>query len=37
MGVDTSQVRFVYASDYVSDSAYWELVLRTAKSMSVAR
>ena len=37
MGVDKSKVRFVYASDYVSDSAYWELVLRTAKSMSVAR
>ncbi|UCF12031.1 MAG: tyrosine--tRNA ligase [Thermoplasmatales archaeon] len=37
MGVDKDKVKFVYASDYVSDSKYWELVLRTAKSMSVAR
>ena len=37
MGVDKDMVRFVYASDYVSDPRYWELVLRTAKSMSVAR
>ncbi|MBN1280462.1 MAG: tyrosine--tRNA ligase [Candidatus Thermoplasmatota archaeon] len=37
MGVDTSKVRFVYASDYVNDSKYWELVLQTAKATSVAR
>ena len=37
MGVDKDKVRFVYASDYVNDPGYWELVLRTAKSMSVAR
>lgn len=37
MGVDKTKVRFVYVSDYVNDSGYWELVLRTAKSMSVAR
>ncbi|MCK4332365.1 MAG: tyrosine--tRNA ligase, partial [Thermoplasmatales archaeon] len=37
MGVDKDRVKFVYASDYVSDPAYWEIVLRTAKSMSVAR
>lgn len=37
MGVDKNRVKFVYASDYVSDPAYWEIVLRTAKSMSVAR
>jgi tyrosyl-tRNA synthetase len=37
MGVDKNKVRFVYASDYVGDPDYWELVLRTAKSMSVAR
>ncbi len=37
MGVDTSKVRFVYASDYVNDAKYWELVLRTAKAVSVAR
>ncbi|UCD13968.1 MAG: tyrosine--tRNA ligase [Thermoplasmatales archaeon] len=37
MGVDKDKVKFVYASDYVSDPRYWEIVLRTAKSMSVAR
>ena len=37
MGVDKDKVRFVYASDYVSDSKYWEIVLRTAKATSVAR
>lgn len=37
MGVDTSKVRFVYASDYVNDAKYWELVLRTSKATSVAR
>ncbi len=37
LGVDKDRVKFVYASDYVSNSKYWELVLRTAKSMSVAR
>jgi len=37
MGVDISKVRFVYASDYVNDAKYWELVLRTAKAASVAR
>jgi tyrosyl-tRNA synthetase len=37
MGVDTSKVRFVYASDYVNDAKYWELVLKTSKATSVAR
>lgn len=37
MGVDTDALSFVYASEYVGDSAYWELVLRTAKASSVAR
>ena len=37
LGVDTSKVRFVYASDYVNDAKYWELVLKTAKASSVAR
>ncbi len=37
MGVRKDSVRFIYASDYVSDSNYWELVLRTSKSTSVAR
>ena len=37
LGVDKTKVRFVYASDFVGDPRYWEIVLRTAKSMSVAR
>ncbi|MCX6665586.1 MAG: tyrosine--tRNA ligase [Euryarchaeota archaeon] len=37
MGVDTNKVTFVYASDYVNDPKYWELVLKTAKATSVAR
>ena len=37
MGVNKDQVKFVYASDYVGDSKYWELVLRTSKATSVAR
>ncbi len=35
MGV--TNVRFIYASDYISDPSYWELVLKTSKSTSVAR
>jgi len=37
MGIDKNQVKFVYASDYVGDPKYWELVLRTSKVTSVAR
>jgi len=37
MGVDKSKINFVYASDYVGDPKYWELVLRVSKSTSVAR
>ena len=37
MGVDKKKVKFVYASDYVSDPNYWELVLRISKTTSVAR
>jgi len=37
MGVEKEKVRFVYASDYVGDPKYWELVLKTAKATSVAR
>ena len=37
MGVDKNKVEFIYASDYIGDSRYWELVLRTAKATSVAR
>lgn len=37
MGLDTSEIKFVYASDYVSDPKYWELVLRVSKATSVKR
>ena len=37
MGVDISKIDFVYASDYVGDPKYWELVLKTSKAVSVAR
>ena len=37
MGVDTSKLKFVYASDYVGDPNYWELVLRVSKATSVKR
>lgn len=37
MGVSKHKVNFVYASDYVGDANYWELVLRVAKASSVAR
>jgi len=37
MGVKKDCVNFVYASDYISDPKYWEIVLRTSKSTSVAR
>ncbi|MEF8879727.1 MAG: tyrosine--tRNA ligase [Candidatus Thermoplasmatota archaeon] len=37
MGVDTDKLSFVYASDYVDDSDYWELVLRVSKETTLAR
>lgn len=37
MGVPKDKIRFIYASEYVGDPDYWELVLRTSKSTSVAR
>jgi tyrosyl-tRNA synthetase len=37
MGIPKDKVDFIYASDYVGDPKYWELVLRTSKSTSVAR
>jgi tyrosyl-tRNA synthetase len=37
MGIDKEKVNFVYASDYVGDPDYWELVLRTSKATSIAR
>ena len=37
MGIEKEKVKFVYASDYVGDPKYWELVLRTSKATSIAR
>jgi len=37
MGVDKEKVKFVYASDYVGDSKYWETVLKVSKATSVKR
>ncbi len=37
LGVDTQKIHFMYASEYVRDPKYWELVLKTAKATSVAR
>ncbi len=37
MGVDPDKLTFIYASDYVGDPKYWELVLRVSKATSVAR
>ena len=37
MGVDKNRIKFVYASDYISDPDYWELVIKTAKNTSLAR
>jgi tyrosyl-tRNA synthetase len=37
MGVPRDNVSFVYASDYVDDPKYWEMVLRTSKATSVKR
>lgn len=37
MGVNKDKVKFIYASDYIGDPNYWELVLRTSKATSVAR
>ena len=37
MGVSKDKVKFIYASDYIGDPNYWELVLRTSKATSVKR
>ena len=37
MGIKRNEVKFIYASDYVNDSRYWELVLKIAKANSIAR
>ncbi|MCK5560404.1 MAG: tyrosine--tRNA ligase [Thermoplasmata archaeon] len=37
LGVDISKIKFVYASELVDNSSYWEKVLRIAKNSSLAR
>ncbi len=37
LGIDTGKLSFVYASEYVGDPEYWELVLRVSKATSVKR
>ena len=37
MGIDVSALSFTYASEYVGDPEYWELVLRTSKATSIKR
>src|SRR4030042_6738440 len=37
MGIDKNKIKFVYASDYIGDPKYWELVLKVSKATSVAR
>lgn len=37
MGVPRDKVKFVYASDYVDDPKYWELVIRVSKASTIAR
>src|SRR4030042_7170164 len=37
MGIERDKLTFVYASEYVGDPKYWELVLRVSKATSVAR
>jgi tyrosyl-tRNA synthetase len=36
-GLDTDKIEFIWASDLVKDPAYWELVLKIARSNTVAR
>ena len=37
MGVDPERTTYLYASDYVNDPAYWELVIRVSKASSLQR
>jgi tyrosyl-tRNA synthetase len=37
MGVDTQKIKFIFASDYIGDPNYWEIVLRTSKATSIKR
>ena len=37
MGIPREKISYIYASDYVGDPKYWEMVLRTSKATSVKR
>jgi tyrosyl-tRNA synthetase len=37
MGVDPTMTTYVFASDYVDDPNYWELVIRTLKASTLSR
>jgi tyrosyl-tRNA synthetase len=37
MGVDPDKIRYIYASEYIGDSHYWELVMRIGKVASLTR
>jgi tyrosyl-tRNA synthetase len=37
MGVDTGMTTYVYASEYMGDPDYWELVIRVSKASSLSR
>ncbi len=37
MGVERSKIKFVYASDYIGDSKYWETLIRLSKATSMQR
>ena len=37
LGIDISKIKFVDAEDMVSDKKYWEILLRVAKSTTLAR
>jgi tyrosyl-tRNA synthetase len=37
LGVPRASVRYVYASDYIGESAYWEKIIRIAKASSLSR
>ena len=37
LGVPRASVKYVYASDYIGESAYWEKIIRIAKASSLSR
>ena len=37
MGIDKDRTKYFYASDYIGDPKYWELVLRVGKASSLSR